>query len=712
MILPRIAATVLLLSLAGCSGNNDPRYGGAPPAAEATFGQCAFCHATIAANMLPGAEELRCQTCHADAQPGFVGPGHRTLPGPSLVPSFPGPSHALDQQSSFASCAYCHNNVAVDLTVVQSDLNCRTCHTEAVPGTYGPGHQTLPSASQVPDPPLAAHEPGSEEIFGSCAHCHNGVAIDVLPAADELRCESCHDNASPGEFGPGHRSLPSAGQVPDPPPAAAHQPGPEQSFGSCAYCHNSVAVHVQPVAADLRCETCHDDAGTGQFGPGHRRLPTTDQVPDPPLAAHEPGAEGVFGACAYCHNDAAIDVQPVSSALRCETCHDDNTPGQTGPDHRQLPDSGQVPDPPLATHRPGPEQIFGSCAHCHNDTAIDITPYVAELQCATCHTDAGTGAFGPGHQRLPSAERVPDPPLAAHRPAAESLFASCAFCHNDFAVRMAAVGGELQCTVCHSDGLPGQYGPDHREMPPDELVPAFIGASHAAGEQRRFGSCAYCHADLGGSVLASGDTELACITCHTTALQPTFGPQHRSIPGTDLVPAFVGASHLLGDEARFGNCGFCHNDVTGQALEHTHGTIEIDCARCHDNLQPGAFGPQHQRITPCVDCHGSQRQTHQDPDAGGARECGVCHDPHGSSNLYLVADFVLTPSGSRRPVTFTVLKGLEDGGLASVSQPGSGLCETCHSSTRYFRADGSGEPHFGFPCFTCHPHELGFSPRP
>lgn len=776
MILARFTAALWLLLLAGCSGHGDPQYSGDPPPAEATFGQCAFCHSAIAASMLPAGADLRCELCHANARPGFTGPDHRSLPSLSQVPSFPGPSHALGAQSTFESCAYCHNNVAVDLTPLQAELSCQTCHAEQTPGAYGPGHQTLPASEQVPDPPasahrpgpesvfgscaqchnstakdieplktelscqtchadvssgrfgqghqslpspaevpdppLAAHEPGPEGVFGSCAHCHNGLATDVLPVAGELRCETCHNDANPGVFGPGHRRLPDSSQVPDPPPASAHQPGAEQGFGSCAYCHNSAAVHLRPVSADLSCATCHRATGAGEFGPGHQTLPAAQQVPDPPVSAHDPGAEQVFGSCAYCHNQAAIDVQPVSADLRCETCHADKTPGMTGPGHRSRPSAAQVPDPPATTHRPGAERTFGACAHCHNDAAGDIMPYAADLQCATCHADAGTGAYGPRHQTLPSQQRVPDPPQAAHRPGAESVFASCAFCHNRFAARMAPVGDELRCTVCHGDTLPGQYGPGHRGQPEEELVPAFIGSEHAAGDQRRFGSCAYCHADLGGAVLTSGDTELSCLTCHAMKLSEMFGPQHRSIPGADLVPAFVGASHRLGDEARFGNCGFCHNDVTGRGLEHTHGAIEVECASCHESLQPGVFGAEHQRITPCVDCHGTMRQSHHDPESGSARECAVCHDPHGSSNLYLVAEYILTPSGTSRPVSFTTLRGLAEGGLASLSQPGSGLCETCHSQTRYFRADGSGEPHFGFPCFTCHPHELGFSARP
>lgn len=636
-----------LLLLAACGGNGAPQYAGPPSQPAATFGECALCHATMASNMLLGGAELKCQTCHADATPGRVGPGHRTIPGSDQVPSFPGPSHALGAQVPFGKCAYCHNTTAVDLSPVSGQINCQTCHFDVTPGLYGPGHQTRPTTSQVPNPPASPHRPGAEAAFGVCAYCHNDKALNILPVQTDLQCQTCHDDTASGAFGPGHQTLPGPSRVPDP-PAAAHQPGPELAFGACSFCHNDNAVGVEPVQTQLQCQTCHSDSGSGGYGPGHQSRPSTSQVPDPPVAAHVPGSEAVFGACAYCHNQNAIDVEPVQADLRCATCHD---------------------------------------------------------------ATSATG-FGPGHQSLPTTSRVPDPPVAAHKPGPEGVFQPCAYCHNTFTRNMVPVSNDLQCAVCHSDAQPGRYGPDHRQLPPEDLVPSFIGPSHALAEQSRFGSCGFCHADLGSNVLASGDMQLVCVTCHTTQIQPTFGPDHRSIPGPDLVPSFVGPTHLLGPEAKYGNCGFCHNSVTDQALTHTHGSIAVECLTCHADQQPDSFGPMHRQIALCSDCHGTQRRTHHDPAAGTRFECSSCHDPHGSANLLLIRELILLPSGTRRPVTFTNLMGLGDGGLASVSMPGSGLCETCHTTTRYFRGDGSGAVHFPYPCFTCHPHDLGFSPSP
>jgi hypothetical protein len=80
-----------------------------------------------------------------------------------------------------------------------------------------------------------------------------------------------------------------------------------------------------------------------------------------------------------------------------------------------------------------------------------------------------------------------------------------------------------------------------------------------------------------------------------------------------------------------------------------------------------------------------------------------------SSNIALVREEILTSEGERA-VEFTNLNGLADGGFASVTQPVDGVCQVCHTTTRFYRADGSGEPHFTFPCYTCHNHAAGFAP--
>lgn len=175
-----------------------------------------------------------------------------------------------------------------------------------------------------------------------------------------------------------------------------------------------------------------------------------------------------------------------------------------------------------------------------------------------------------------------------------------------------------------------------------------------------------------------------------------------------------GAERSVGEPATaieaYGTCVFCHADVGDQLyFNRGHGGFDVKCEACHADLQPNDPGPGHRAIAVCADCH-TMQVTHADAAAGTADECKSCHDPHGSANLVLLRPSIETPGGDTAVLQLTNLGGLRDGGFASVSDPGSGVCETCHTTTRYYRSDGSGEPHFEFPCFTCHPHADSFAP--
>jgi predicted CXXCH cytochrome family protein len=532
----------------------------------------------------------------------------------------------------------------------------------------------------------------------------------MLASAPDLKCEVCHAERIADFFGPGHRSIPSSEQVPSF-VGPTHAAGATALFASCAYCHNDLGQHVVATTGELRCEVCHADQQPGFYGPGHRRLPSPQEVPSFVGAAHDAGAISLFGSCAFCHNEFGHNLLAATMELPCETCHADQQPGTYGPGHRALPTAEQVPSFPGPAHDAGPTALFGSCAICHNEFGHNLLAATMELPCETCHADRQPGTYGPGHRALPTAEQVPSFAGPAHDAGAQTLFGSCALCHHDLATTLTPVSEALRCPTCHTDLQPGMFGPGHESIPGPERVPSFPGPAHDTGAQAVFGSCALCHNDL-AAVLTPHSAALNCVTCHDDLEPGMFGPGHESIPGPERVPSFPGPAHTLGPEARFAECGFCHNALTVTAnAANMHGTLGLECATCHELLRPNEYGPGHQRVPRCVDCH-TGPQTHQDPAAGGERECAVCHEPHGSANLFLVREQILTPSGAMRTVQFTNEGGLADGGFASESNRGSGICETCHRTTRVFRGDGTGAPHFSVTCIDCHTHPAGFAPPP
>lgn len=108
----------------------------------------------------------------------------------------------------------------------------------------------------------------------------------------------------------------------------------------------------------------------------------------------------------------------------------------------------------------------------------------------------------------------------------------------------------------------------------------------------------------------------------------------------------------------------------------------------------------------CGDCH--SEATHK-----GAN-CLNCHQAHNTSNIKGVKETVRSADKVEKAVRFISRTGA--GSFADGDATKDGVCEVCHTTTKYFRRDGtgfvnhSGGMNFsGKDCTACHTHSSGFS---
>lgn len=318
----------------------------------------------------------------------------------------------------------------------------------------------------------------------------------------------------------------------------------------------------------------------------------------------------------------------------------------------------------------------------------------------------------------------------------------CVTCHVDASVTGAATGGHaaaLGCVSCHAERRPGRVGRRHRAIPDcgqcHEAHGDVVGHPPRAASRRgarQTHNCLGCHAVHGSTNAALVQTSIRrrgrlwkvgfgedgpfvdtthpgrglCEICHgRTTFYPASGKGKPHFTESCTACHFHSAAFQPG--VTNANCPICHATEAANFTKPSPHSAQFACVDCHASTG-AAPGPGHETAKACADCHATEA-THA-PAGVPPFPCTQCHDPHGTDNIQLVLDVVATPQGATRPIVFTNLDGRADGSFASASAPGTGLCEVCHTTTRFYRADGTGDPHYTFSCAPCHTHGGGFAP--
>ncbi len=387
------------------------------------------------------------------------------------------------------------------------------------------------------------------------------------------------------------------------------------------------------------------------------------------------GVAEVFPIVETGSNDTAYDVaRRLSSRVRGEKQWRDAP-------LRDVVDGGSGPDDGIAAPGAGydgPHMIDATvvCGRCHDvDGQPGGHPGLLEGQvvlCASCHSGGGQAMM------LPVYEIDAADPFGTNPAAVDGMGRSHAWGVAAVNALVDSVGpapgspmenyldgGLIKCSTCHNQHNSDADPPylrrhnDTDQMCKECHAPRNEGpggrGTHPVGFAYPGGTGEFPPADsLGRVFIKNGNVE--CMTCH-------------GIHGADS----GGANGGFGD----GNLLRAAND----------GSL---CIECHANHTPHTTS-------------GTWQPT-----------CGDCHEPHdpSSENLALVATSVLNQTlGSPFPVVFTARSGansFDDGDPAA----DDGICQVCHTQTRYHKHDGTGTAHNnGSTCTSCHTHDNGFIPE-
>jgi len=551
----------------------------------------------------------KCQTCHT--------PGSRiqttTVKPANHIPT----TQACDQcHSSTASwsvarfshagvtvgqCAVCHNtNITTGKPAnhVVTTASCDSCHRTTTWMSAGFTHMGVRP--------------------GTCATCH-GVTATGKPSnhiPTTLACDACHTMGGTFATSTFTHSL-TQGVMP----------------GQCTTCHNGsftgMNAQAKPaghVATTASCDTCH--TGFATFASA-----TFDHTGVTP------------GQCATCHTQGGSGMAKPSNhiptSLSCDLCHTTGgsftnstfthtaaqgvTPGQCSTCH-----SGSYAVWNALGKPAGHVATTASCDTCHTSGYTTFAGAgfnhtgVVPGQCATCHTQGGSGMAKPTNH-IPTTLSCDachntstfTTSTFTHSATQGVVAGQCSTCHNGSYTAWNALGkpaGHVattaSCDTCHTSGYTTFAG---------------AGFNHTGVTP---GTCATCHVQ-GGTGMAKPSnhipTTLSCDACHNTSTFTTSTFTHTAAQG--VIP---------------GQCSTCHNGAytTWNALGKpaNHVATTASCDTCHSGYATFANGVfNHTGIAPgtCETCHtpggaGLAAPTNHIPYktqllAGTSMNCDSCH---------------------------------------------------------------------------------------
>ena len=544
---------------------------------------------------------------------------------------------------------------------------------------YCEGCHTLP----------AAHNGFATGTVGECSSCHTHDDSNASFTAGD--CTACH----------GYPPVANTAGGPD---GYAVDAGNGYNYSTDPNFKNeSQTAHARHAGSaatqyKIACSECHagntHDAGTFQ---DVFNAPTSFVTAGGLSPAYAKAGNGTCSAV-YCHsNGGARGAAPVAAtipawqngvAATCASCHGNDAATMTAKANS-------------AAHQKHLAKGY-DCSLCHVNTAANATTLATGAIQGIHVNGAADVAFNPGSSLTQlggmagtySAATGTCNTIYCHSDGTNapaitpdwdlSATGACGSCHNVTGETLpgahnkhvfAADGPQLACNTCHT----------HNGLATDTNAADHVNGFKDTIVNLQTAVCNSCHGvDTGETApVWATPTTANCVSCHTGASLSTIGVQ-----APDKSTALTTG----------------HNLASGNYPVSANPAANRTCEACHDATQPHLTGTGNLRLQAgfdCTSCH-STMNTHQ------GNSCLECHDPHGTTNIYMVKSVTPSYSGT---VTFTATTGANSYDETD-SVNADDICATCHSSangTTHNNKENTGihagGAKTGQDCFTCHlPH--------
>jgi hypothetical protein len=600
-----------------------------------------------------------CWSCHEQDYTGVEDPNH-------VAEQYPQNCTICHSTVNWTETSFDHNATQFPLTGAHVQTNCLECHANGYTGTpvdcwscheedYNGAEDHL--AQQYPHDCALCHNTTDWDgatfnhndtqfpltgahVQTNCLECHVGGVFEGTPVdcwschqtdfegADDPNhveenyphdCTVCHSTSEWGEttFDHNNTQFPLTGAHVQTNCLECHASGYSGTPTDCWSCHeadyNDADDHVEQQYPH-NCEMCHNtsDWDDATFNHNNTQFPLTGaHVQTNCLECHAGGYGGTPTDCWSCHQDDyndADDHVEQQFPHDCALCHNTTDWDDADFNHNntQFPLTGaHIETNCLECHAGGYSGTPTDCWSCHQEDYNDADDHVEDNyphDCTLCHntTDWEDDDFNHDNTDFPLTGR--------HRQQ------NCGECH----VNGQFEGTPTDCWSCHQEDYEDEDEHVEENFPHDCTLCHNTSGwdddrfSHAHTHFPLLGAhatahCLDCHVD--GNYVP---LPMECTACHQVDFDNSQDPDHGA----------AGFATTCADCHGFDawDDGVFDHSLTGFPLVGAH--VGPECISCH------ATSPYDETSNVCLDCHGEDLASVEDPDHTSepfGQNCAVCH---------------------------------------------------------------------------------------